>query len=393
VNDAAETRRTWDVLVAGGGPAGLAAAIAARLAGMDVLVVEPRDGVIDKACGEGLLPHGVEALKELGVAPLQGIPLVGIRYLLARDVRRVAEGRFPGASALGVRRTTLHGAMRARADALGVRFVRDRIERLRELAGPGLVVASGRDAYRARWLVGADGLRSRVRREAGLASAGRGVSRLGLRMHHRVAPWTDLVEVTFAPGVEAYVTPVADDMVGVAFLFETPAPYDVLLARFPALAARLAGARPASRLRGSGPFEQRSRASARGRVLLVGDAAGYVDPLTGEGVALGVVTARAAVACIQRGERGDDVAAAYARAHRAIVGPPHALTRALLAVARRPWLHGALVALAGGAPWAFDAALGVLAACPADRVRGAPLRGVVDLQDGHGPAPHVLETR
>ena len=69
-----------DLVVAGGGPVGLATAIAARLAGMNVVVVEPRDGVIDKACGEGIMPAGVDALHSLGVR-VSGLPFSGVRYV------------------------------------------------------------------------------------------------------------------------------------------------------------------------------------------------------------------------------------------------------------------------------------------------------------------------
>ena len=102
----------------GGGPVGLAAAIEARLAGLDVIVVEPRVGPIDKACGEGLMPGAVPALARLGVHP-RGFPLRGVDY---RDGRRNAAHRFVAGNGLGVRRTTLHAALRARAEELGARF-------------------------------------------------------------------------------------------------------------------------------------------------------------------------------------------------------------------------------------------------------------------------------
>ena len=93
-------------------------------------------------------------------------------------------------------------------------------------------------------------------------------------------------------------TPVADDLVGVAILFRDIGSvhgagirYDSLLTRFPELKARLAGMEPASSVRGAGPFEHRVASRVKGNVLLVGDAAGYLDPLTGEGVALGLATA------------------------------------------------------------------------------------------------------
>src|ERR1700681_3998274 len=108
-----------DLLVIGGGPAGLATAIAARLAGMSARVVERSRPPIDKACGEGLMPDAVARLGELGVepAPAECRRFVGIRYL---DGEVVAEGLFPRAGGLGVRRLHLHQALVRRAEELGV---------------------------------------------------------------------------------------------------------------------------------------------------------------------------------------------------------------------------------------------------------------------------------
>src|SRR5260370_14510397 len=108
-----------DLLVIGGGPAGLATAIAARLAGMSARVVERSGPPIDKACGEGLMPDAVARLGELGVelAPGESWRLRGIRY---REGETVAEGVFPRAGGLGVRRLHLHQAMARRAAELGV---------------------------------------------------------------------------------------------------------------------------------------------------------------------------------------------------------------------------------------------------------------------------------
>lgn len=323
-----------DVVVAGGGPAGLTAAIAARLHGLDVLVVEPRDGIIDKACGEGLMPAGVALLRELGVQ-VRGRPFAGVRFIHGGVA---ADGTFAGVQGLGVRRLVLHEALHDRARELGVVWKRGTITSL--------------DDHGGRFLIGADGLRSQVRALLGFDLPPKRQPRFGMRRHFRVAPWTDRVEVHFASGVEAYVTPISNDVIGLAFLFEPPGHWEDLLARFPAIAARIAGAEPVSTLRGAGPFERRVARRVKDNVLLVGDAAGYLDPLTGEGVALGMATAVEAVRAIAANDPES-----YEQRWRAITRRHFVLTSALLAVAHRPSLHGAFVRAARTLPSVFDAIL------------------------------------
>ena len=148
-------RHVVDVVVAGAGPAGLAAAIHASRAGLSVAVLDPRPGVIDKACGEGIMPGGVEALAALGIHPV-GLPFPGVRYADAVDPDIEAFGRFPAGLGLAVRRTVLHAAMRERAAALGVRFHEVRLASYEQR--PDGVLVNGE--LQGRWLVGADGLRS-----------------------------------------------------------------------------------------------------------------------------------------------------------------------------------------------------------------------------------------
>lgn len=339
-----------DLLVAGGGPVGLAVAVRARLAGLDVAVVEPRAGPIDKACGEGLMPSAVRAVHDLG-ARVTGRPFTGIRYVAGP---RTVEARFRDGPGLGIRRTALHAALAARADELGVVRVRGRVDDVRQQRDH--VTAAGQQA---RWLVAADGLHSAVRRRLGLGRAASGPARFGLRQHFAVAPWTDLVEVHWSADAEAYVTPVGPEQVGIALLCGTAAHrrgFAATLAGFPGLADRLRGGEPVTPVRGAGPLRQRVSATSYGRVLLVGDAAGYVDALTGEGLATGLAGAAAAVEAVRLGRPGW-----YDARWRADTRHYRWITLTLLAAAGRPRLRQAIVPAASRAPWLFERAVNALA--------------------------------
>jgi flavin-dependent dehydrogenase len=170
-----------------------------------------------------------------------------------------------------------------------------------------------------------------------------------------VAPWTSLVEVHWSQVGEAYVTPVAPDRVGVAVLSDERRRLEDLLEEFPLLTARLEG--PAvSRVRGAGPLRQRARRRVLGRVLLVGDAAGYVDALTGEGIALGLAQARAAVEAVAAGRPQR-----YEVAWRRLGWRHDLLTQALLTATRHRALRDRVVAVAAALPWVFGAVVDQLA--------------------------------
>jgi flavin-dependent dehydrogenase len=336
-----------DVLVVGGGPVGLAAAVEARRRGLDVVVLEARDGTVDKACGEGLMPGALRLLRAWDLDPA-GHVLAGISY---RTATGHVDHAFRGTPGRGVRRTVLHDALRTLAADVGVVVVPRRAHDVR-ITPAGVDV----DGLTARHLLACDGLHSTVRRRLGLEPASEppterarervaGRRRYGLRRHYRVAPWSDLVEVHWAPHAEAYVTPVADDLVGVAVLGPRGTDLDATLAALPELADRLAGAAPASTVRGAGPLRQRATRRALGPVRLVGDASGYVDALTGEGLRVGFAQARAAVATL-------DDPAAYERAWRAATREYRVLTTGLVAWATSP-LRPALVPAARHLPALF----------------------------------------
>jgi flavin-dependent dehydrogenase len=336
-----------DVLVVGGGPAGLGVALYAARAGMDVAVCEQRSGTIDKACGEGLMPGAVRALAEFGVDP-PGHELRGIAYLHGP---REARTEFTYGPGRGVRRTALHDALRSAVAAAGVPILNRRISDVRQHADHVRA-----DDLSARYLVAADGLHSPIRRAVGLGVRSAARPRWGQRRHYTITPWSDFVEVTWASAAEAYVTPVAPDLVGVAILTSSKAPFERQLTAFPRLASRLAGAPVASDVRGAGPLRQRVTGRAAGRVLLVGDAAGYVDALTGEGIAVSLAAAEELVTCLLAG-RPDR----YDEAWRRVSRRSRLITSSLLWARRRPGVARTIVPVAQRLPGVFRAAVDQLA--------------------------------
>jgi flavin-dependent dehydrogenase len=241
--------------------------------------------------------------------------------------------------------------MRAAVEAAGV-VVAGRAARTVRQQPDGVVV----DGQRFRYVVAADGLHSPLRRRLGLEQHTAPHGRYGLRRHYRLAPWTSYVEVHWARAVEAYVTPVAPDLVGVALLTSTRGSFDDHLSRFPSLLARLDGAMAAGEVLGAGPLRQRARARVRGRVLLVGDAGGYVDALTGEGVALAVAQARAAVAALAH-----DDPDRYERDWRTVTRRYRLMTGSLLAASQVRPVRRMLVPAAERLPSVFAAAVNSLA--------------------------------
>jgi len=378
-----------DYAVVGGGPAGLAVAILAALAGRRAVVVERRRGPVDKACGEGLMPPGVAWLRrmEVEIAAARAHLFTGITYV---DGEVTAAADFVEGPGLGIRRTELVSAMRARAAALGVQVLEGcRVATFVEHTDH-VALETDRGQLEARWLVGADGLHGGVRTTAGFGITAGKRRRHGVRRHFRLAPWSDRVEVHWIEGVEAYVTPVGPDTVGVAFLWSAvnreTGDYDAFLSRFPELRRRLgeAAAHPETSVRGAGAFDVRVTPISRGRVLLVGDASGYLDAITGEGLSLAFASAAALV----EATAGDD-ASSYARAWTRLRRQHVALTSLVLWIADHPALRRRVVRALSSRPEAFRAfvALNTGAWCLANALRRV-LNLVVSLLRRGPAAPH-----
>ena len=338
-----------DVFVIGGGPAGLAAAIAARQRGFDVLLADGAIPPIDKACGEGVMPDSVAAARALGLDLAQaghafrGIEFVGPGTAVHAD--------FPQGNGLGVRRTALHRIMLERAESLGVRFAW------------GTQMTS-LDGSRARWIVGADGSQSRVRRWAGLDACVRDSRRYGFRRHFRVAPWSEYMQIHWGGDCQIYVTPVGPEEVCAVLISRDPhLRLEDAMPQFPELRARLCKAVSVTPERGGVTASRRLKAVYRGNVALVGDASGSVDAITGEGLCL---LFRHAVALADALEAGD--LASYAAEHRRIGRRPEFMadlmlmmdgrerlrSRTLRAMAARPSLFAGMLAMHVGELSAFD---------------------------------------
>ena len=343
----------------GGGPAGLAAAIAARQIGLTVTVVDAANPPIDKACGEGLMPDGVEALKRLGVrlGSQHAVPFSGIRFI---NGDTSARADFPGVYGLGVRRTTLHALLVERAAEIGVTLLwntnacaegQDVI--LRPVAGfaPALYIRP----HSARWTIGADGANSHVRRRAGFGNCPPSVRRFGFRRHFPVAPWSDTVDVYWGHDCQVYVTPVAEKEVCVAVISRHQAlRLEESLRAFPELDERLRGLVPLTPERGSISECRRLKKVYRGNVALIGDASGSVDAITGEGLSLSFKQALALAEALAANDLSS-----YNAAHRHMTRIPAVMAQLMLLMDERAGLRRRVIRILAARPMLFSKLLAI----------------------------------
>jgi 2-polyprenyl-6-methoxyphenol hydroxylase-like FAD-dependent oxidoreductase len=339
-----------EVLIIGGGPAGLAAAIAARKKGFEVTVVDGAKPPIDKACGEGLMPNTISALRELGIEidARDGRVFRGLRFL---DANSEAEANFPGTPGIGIRRTALHQKMLERAQQCAVSLLWN--TPVSGLSCGGAIVGGRR--MKAKWVIGADGIHSRVRRWSELESHTEQEARFALRRHYRVRPWTDCVEIYWGQRMQAYVTPLGNEETCVVVVATEPrVGFAESLREFPGLAARLADAELSSAERGGFTVTRRLSRVHRGNVALTGDASGSVDAITGEGLCLSF---RQAI------ELADALEAqnleSYQSAHRRLLRWPNFMSRLLLLLGRNVQLRRRTLRVLAKDPGLFASLLSV----------------------------------
>lgn len=362
---------SFDVAIAGAGPAGSALAIHLRRAGLSVALLDRAEFPRPKACGEGLFPAGVVALRGLGVDPDEvGIPLHGVRFLAGRASVEAPLSPM-GSPGYGVRREALDALLVEQARVAGA-AVHSGVKVSGMSARRGRVAALRTDAgdVEAAVFVAADGLQSRLRRLAGL-DAPRIGSRFGVTGHVALLrPIEPVVQVFFERGYELYVTPVGPTEANVALLTRRTG-----MRRFAGNPARGLGeviaacpALPGAVLRGdalaAGPFPRGARRPWRANLLLVGDAAGFYDGITGEGMTAALLSAPLAAEAIVRylGSGNATAFRQYASRRRVLVRNSELLARVSLTIggdrrlaafairnlSRHPETFAKLVAVNGG---------------------------------------------
>ena len=379
-----------DVIVVGAGPGGAATAILLAERGLEVLVLDRATFPRPKICGEYVSPEAARILDRLGtlkaIDAAGAAPLLGMRItspdgtVLDARYRATAAWRPYRDHALALSRSVLDAILVDRLRALpvdlreGVR-VRDLVIEGDRVAGVDAVDGAGRsETIRAPLVVGADGRASVV------------AHRLGCRRPHRLrrialvtyvaglADCRDVGEIFVDPPDYAILNPLAPDRVNMSLVVPLAhlAPWRGRLATFfaarvkqlPHLARRIAGAERVAAVEAMGPLAYQVTPPRHGGVLLVGDAAGFYDPLTGEGIFSALRGAELAAATAARALTGGDVSAPalaeYERARRAVFADKQRFTRGLQFVIRHRRIANLTAHLLARRPDLLDLTLGIV---------------------------------
>jgi flavin-dependent dehydrogenase len=307
---------------------------------------------IDKACGEGLMPDALASLGRLGITlrPETCFPFRGIRFL---GPGTSVDASFPDGTGVGIRRTHLHQALIGRAEEVGATLLWGTpVKGLTESGGvPCVILDSG--PVECKWVVGADGEKSRVREWARLESTRHSSLRFGFRRHYRIAPWADCVEIYWGSGSQIYVTPIGPREICVAVISrDSHLRLEHALPQHPQLFERLKTAPVTTAERGAVSATRRLARVYRNNFVLVGDASGSVDAITGEGLRLGFEHGMALANALVSGDLRE-----YAAAHRRLARRPAFMAALMLSLDRSAWLRRHVLEALSDDPGIFAAQL------------------------------------
>jgi len=262
------------------------------------------------------------------------------------DENHSARAEFAGPTGFSVRRTKLHQLLVDHAVSQGVEFRWG--TRVTHIDKETVTAAKDRMPYR--WLVGADGQNSRVRKWAGLDTRTGSKKRFGFCSHFQVQPWSDVAEVHWTRGCQIFITPMKEHEVGVAVLSREPTlRLDRALPMFPALAEKLRGALQTTKESGDATSLRILPAIARGRIALVGDASGTVDAVTGHGLSLSFQQAISLAESMRQGDLSH-----YQDAHGKISAVPVTMSRLMLLMERSNWIRRRAIRLFEKTPGLFS---------------------------------------
>jgi menaquinone-9 beta-reductase len=296
------------------------------------------------------MPDSLAALAKLGIR-LDSVPTGTFRGIRFIGADQSVEARFPNGIGRGIRRTLLHSALIDRAEQVGVcmswgKRVEISPDRLPTINGRGV---------NYRWLIGADGHNSRVRKSAGLDEGLEFERRVGIRRHFMIQPWSEFVEIYWGDDCQAYVTPIAAREICVAIISKSQVDsFESAIAQHPALGDHLQGAVPHTTVKGAVTVSRRLRSVTSGRVALIGEASGSVDAITGEGLAMCFRQADALANALSANKLHD-----YERDHRKIMNLPHFMGRSMLLMDKSSLLRRRTLRALASRPRIFDRMLSV----------------------------------
>lgn len=278
--------------IVGGGPIGLFTAYQLAKQGHQVDLFESGTWPRDKTCGQGIMPSGISLLEKSGIQfnlPKEAHSFQGIHY---QDGKRILQGFFPR-SGFGVERKVLSQKLfDLVSKEKSIQLFENQIVHRDEISLTSEKVLLKENQYD--YLFACDGLNSPLRKLLENEKVRPGVHRMGAREHFHQAPWSSFVEVYWSDGCEAYVTPVSESKVEIAFLWyenlfcDQKDLREKLFQRFPDLMKKVDLTKSQDDFRGYGPFKKVSRKEKIGRVFFVGDAYQFLDGITGEGISLGL---------------------------------------------------------------------------------------------------------